>query len=287
MDFANDPADIEEAFSRYYKTTLLAGETDPNKLYDLIASLEKFDVYESVTVETFISRYFEGGERSNLDPILDMCVAKYKELDEDAQIEFKSSAKTFMRTYNFLGAILPFGNAEWEKLSIFLTFLVPKLPQPKEEDLAAGILAAIDLDSYRVQAKAMVAIQLEDADAEIAPVPTSTATGKPEVELDALTNIINAFNDIFGNIEWKDEDNIHRQIAELPAMVKKDERYLNAIRNSDKQNARIEFERAFKDVIQGIMADSIELYKQINDNPSLKKMLAEMIFDVTYHEEVE
>jgi len=287
LDFANDPADIEKAFSRYYKTTLLAGETDPNKLYDLIASLEQFDVYESVTVETFISRYFEGGERSNLDPILDTCVAKYKDLDEDAQIEFKSSAKTFTRTYNFLGAILPFGNAEWEKLSIFLTFLLPKLPHPKEEDLAAGILEAIDLDSYRVQAKAMVAIQLEDNDAEIAPVPTSTATGKPEPELDMLTNIINTFNDICGNIEWKDEDNIHRQIAELPAMVKKDERYLNAIKNSDKQNARIEFERAFKDVIQGVMVDSIELYKQINDNPSLKNMLAEMIFNMTYQEEVE
>jgi type I restriction enzyme R subunit len=39
---------------------------------------------------------------------------------------------------------LPYTNAEWEKLSIFLTFLVPKLPAPKEEDLSKGILETID-----------------------------------------------------------------------------------------------------------------------------------------------
>jgi len=35
-----------------------------------------------------------------------------------------------LRSYGFLSAILPYTNAEWEKLSIFLNFLVPKLPAP-------------------------------------------------------------------------------------------------------------------------------------------------------------
>jgi hypothetical protein len=39
---------------------------------------------------------------------------------------------------------LPYTNAEWEKLSIFLNFLVPKLPAPKEEDLSKGILESIE-----------------------------------------------------------------------------------------------------------------------------------------------
>jgi type I restriction enzyme, R subunit len=49
----------------------------------------------------------------------------------------------------FLASILPYTNADWEKLSIFLNFLIPKLPAPKEEDLSKGILEAIDMDSYR------------------------------------------------------------------------------------------------------------------------------------------
>jgi type I restriction enzyme R subunit len=36
LDFANKTSTIEEAFSRYYRTTILSGETDPNKLYDLL-----------------------------------------------------------------------------------------------------------------------------------------------------------------------------------------------------------------------------------------------------------
>ena len=42
---------------------------------------------------------------------------------------------------------LPYGVQEWEKLSIFLNFLISKLPAPIEEDLSQGILDAIDMDS--------------------------------------------------------------------------------------------------------------------------------------------
>ncbi len=83
----------------------------------------------------------------------------------------KGKAKAFTRTYGFLAAILPYTNAEWEKLSIFLNFLTPKLPAPEEQDLSKGILEAIDMDSYRVEAQATMAIALPDADAEIGPVP--------------------------------------------------------------------------------------------------------------------
>src|SRR5204862_5007519 len=88
--------------------------------------------------------YLGGADRDRLDPILDGCVAVYKEaLDEDAQVDFKGKAKAFTRTYGFLAAILPYTDADWERLSIFLNFLVPKLPAPREEDLSKGMLEAI------------------------------------------------------------------------------------------------------------------------------------------------
>ena len=86
-------------------------------------------------------RYLGDAERDELDPILDACVASYlKELEEDGQVDFKGKAKAFVRTYAFLSSVLPYGNAAWEKLSIFLNFLIPKLPSPKEDDLSKGIL---------------------------------------------------------------------------------------------------------------------------------------------------
>lgn len=39
LDFVNEPGVIKEAFDRYYKTTILSGETDVNKLNDLIDTM--------------------------------------------------------------------------------------------------------------------------------------------------------------------------------------------------------------------------------------------------------
>ena len=84
---------------------------------------------------SLVTLYLDGADRDRLDPILDACVAVYRErLGEDEQVDFKGKAKAFTRTYGFLSQVLPYTNAEWEKLSIFLTFLVPKLPAPIEED---------------------------------------------------------------------------------------------------------------------------------------------------------
>ena len=188
LDFMNDADTIQEAFADYYRTTILSEETDPNKLHDLKAALDGYQVYSPTQVEQLVELYLGGADRDKLDPILDACVAVYKEqLDEDGQVDFKGKAKAFMRTYDFLASILPYTNAEWEKLSIFLNFLMPKLPAPMEEDLAKGILEAIDMDSYRVEKKAAMKIPLPDEDAEIEPVPTSGGGRKPEPELDRLS----------------------------------------------------------------------------------------------------
>jgi len=148
LDFINDTETIVKAFSDYYRTTILSDETDPNKLHDLKASLDGYQVYANSQVEELVDLYLSGADRDRLDPILDACVAIYNEtLDEAGQVDFKGKAKAFCRTYSFLASILPYTNAEWERLSTFLNFLIPKLPAPKEEDLSKGILESIDMDS--------------------------------------------------------------------------------------------------------------------------------------------
>ena len=64
-----------------------------------------------------------------------------------------------------------------------MNLLLPKLPSPVGEDLLRGILEAIDVDSYRAEARAQMAIQLADADAEVEPVPTGGIGGKSESEM--------------------------------------------------------------------------------------------------------
>jgi type I restriction enzyme R subunit len=284
LDFMNDSDTIREAFADYYRTTILAEETDPNKLHDLKAALDGYQVYSTTQIDELVGLYLNGADRDKLDPILDVCVAVYKEqLNEDGQVDFKGKAKAFLRAYGFLSSILPYTSADWEKLSIFLNFLVSKLPTPIEQDLSEGILEAIDMDSYRVEKKAAVKIQLPDSDAEIEPVPTTGGGRKPEPELDRLSNILKVFNDQFGNIPWSDADRVHKLITEdIPNRVAADTAYQNAKLHSDKQNARIEHDKALARVMTAVLKDDTELFKQFMDNESFRRWLTDTVFGITY-----
>jgi type I restriction enzyme R subunit len=284
LDFVNDSDTIGAAFADYYRTTILAEETDPNKLHDLKAALDGYQVYGDTQIEELVTLYLDGADRDRLDPILDACVAVYREqLDEDGQVNFKGKTKAFLRTYGFLAQILPYTNAEWEKLSIFLNFLVSKLPAPVEEDLSKGILEAIDMDSYRAEKQAAIKIQLLDEDAEIEPVPTSGGGRKAEPELDRLSNIIKVFNDQFGHIQWTDADRVNKLITEdIPDRVAADTAYQNARKHSDKQNARIEHDKALARVMTAVLKDDTELFKQFMDNESFRRWLTDTVFGLTY-----
>ena len=286
LDFLNEADTIRDAFADYYRATILADETDPDKLHDLQADLDGAQVYSSEQIDDFVRLYLGGADRDRLDPILDACVAVYKkELDEDGQVEFKGSAKAFVRTYAFLSCVLPYTNAAWEKLSIFLNFLIPKLPAPKEDDLSKGILESIDMDSYRVEKGALRKILLPDENAEIDPGQSGGGGHRSDPEMDRLSNIVRAFNELFGDITWEDSDRVRDLITKtIPSRVAADAAFRNARQNSDEANARIEHDKALLRVMTSLMKDDTELFKQYVDNASFKRWMTDRVFELAYEQ---
>ena len=281
LDFQNNSEAITYAFQDYYRTTLLADETDPNKLHDLKGALDGAQVYTPEQVRQVVERFLAGADRDQLDPILDACVAVYVDrLDEDGQVDFKGKAKVFCRTYAFLSSVIPYSNAEWEKLSIFLDLLTPKLPAPKEKDLAKGILEAIDMDSYRVEKKAAMKIALADTDAEIEPVPTDASGRKSEPELDRLSNILKTFNEQFGTL-FTDTDRVAKRIREdIAPKVAADAAYQNAKENTP-HTARMAHDQALAKVMQHLLTDDTQVYKQFVENESFKRFVGDMVYAIT------
>ena len=281
LDFQNNSEGITFAFQDYYRATLLADETDPNKLHDLKLSLDEAQVYSAEQVQRFVTLFLAGADRDQLDPILDTCVAVYvANLDEDQQVAFKGKAKVFCRTYSFLSSIIPYSNASWEKLSILLNLLLPKLPAPKEEDLAKGILEAIDMDSYRVEKNALLKIGLADTDAEIEPVPTDASGRKSEPELDRLSNILNTFNEQFGTL-FNDTDRVAKRIRDdIAPKVAADAAYQNARENTP-HTARMAHDLALAKVMQVLLRDDTQVYKQFVENSSFKRFVGDMVYAMT------
>ena len=281
LDFQNNSENVTLAFQDYYRTTFLAEETDPNKLHDLKAALDNAQVYAPEQVRQVVDLFLEGAARDKLDPILDACVAVYKDrLDEDGQVDFKGKGKVFCRTYAFLSSVLPYSNVEWEKLSILINLLLPKLPAPKEEDLAKGILEAIDMDSYRVEKKAAIKIALADKDAEIDPPPMVAGGHKPESELDRLSNILKSFNEQFGTM-FTDTDRIAMRIRnEIAPKVADDAAYQNAKQNTP-HTARLAHDQALGKVMQLLLKDDTQVYKQFVENESFRRFVADMVYGIT------
>jgi type I restriction enzyme R subunit len=281
LDFQNNTQTITEGFADYYRTTVLSEETDPNKLNDLKAALDDAQVYSPEQAQALVDLFISGAERDKLDPILDACVAVYKErLDEDGQVDFKGKAKAFARTYDFLASVLPYTNREWEKLSITLNLLIPKLPAPEEDDLSKGILEAIDMDSYRVEKRAVMKIALANENAEIGPVPVEGGGRKSGPELDRLSNILKVFNDHFGTL-FTDADRVAQRIRDdIAPKVAADPAYQNAKRNTPNA-ARIEHDKALAKVMLTLLKDDTQVYKQFVENESFQRFVTDMVFTLT------
>ena len=141
------------------------------------------------------------------------------------------------------------------------------------------------MDSYRVEKRAMQKIALPDEDAEIDPVPTPSGGHRSEPELDQLSNILKIFNDLFGDIPWEDADRVRQLITEtIPSKVAVDTAFQNARQNSDKENARIEHDKALGRVMTALMKDDTQLFKQFMDNDGFKRWLTDTSFGLAYEQ---
>ena len=281
LDFMNTADTIRDAFKDYYRTTVLAEETDPDKLHDMKASLDHRQVYSQDQVDQLMENLLHGNSRAVLDPILDPCIAPYLALDEDGQVDFKATAKAFVRLYAFLSQVLPYANPEWEKLFTFLNLLIPRLPAPEEEDLSKGILEAVDIESYRAERQETIQIALADENSEIQPVPAGGRGSLSEPDMDPLSKIIADFNLLWGD-NFTDPDRVVDMINSMPDQVATDTAYKNAIQNSDAQNARIEHDAALMRLVTAMLKCNTELYRQYTENPEFKAWLSSKIFEATY-----
>ena len=278
LDFANDAESIKNSFQRFYKTTILSKETDPNRLNDLIQEIESANIYSEEDIFILNEKYWTGASREEIDPIINNSVERFKELDENIQIRCKSSIKSFLRTYPFLAAVLPFKSVEWEKLNTYFSLLIHKLPVLRGEDFTEGLIEAIDFDQYRIVKGEEQKIELENSDAEIEPTPVGTLKGKAELNMARLSEILDEFN----GINWLDKEKAKQQLEELPVRLQADEAFVNAARNSDKETAQQQCNMSLMMIIARMLNENTEFCRNYLDNPDFMNFINQRVFNAAY-----
>jgi type I restriction enzyme, R subunit len=277
LDFGNDTEDIVKSFQQYYTSTMLTEETDPDKLYELLYSIEQYNLYTKYQIDEFCKEFYKQTDSDqNLHPIIDVVVDTYLErLNKEEQDEFKSKIQSFIRLYSYISQISSFGVVEWEKSYVFLRFLNKKLPKYESEKIT--LVDTVDLDSLRIQMMGESVLTLEDQVGELQPISDSGGGIRDEELLVPLSEIIDKINSVYG-VELGDEDKV--DLEHVKSRMSKNEDMMKVMKGNNTDDVKKDyFKDLFKDMVIDYYGDRIDFYKKVMDDRVLP-----MLMDVMYND---
>ena len=274
LDFVNEPDQIQEAFQQYYQTTMLAEETEPNRLYDLQRQLEDFDRYNEGTIDQFCLIFYDPDQPDELlQGILDGVVERWLELETDDREAFRSTLQSYIRLYGYISQLITFSDVALEKLYIFGRSLNKKLPKREHPNLR-DVLSSVDLDSFRVQrTHEEVQLSLEERDSEVEGFGSDVAI-RTDPEQDLLSNILDALNSAH-HTDFTPEDKV--DIASINQRMHENEELRQVIEGDNTEtNKRYKFDQVFDEILLGFVNSKLDLYTKLSQpeiNAGLKHEL--------------
>ena len=276
LDFVNEPTDIRTSFQRFYKSTILEGETDPNRLYDLQREIYNFHLYTAEEVNSFCEVFYDiERDEGNLHPLLDAVVDKFNLIEEkEIKEDFRSKIQSYIRMYGYLSQIINFSDIELEKTFVFLKYLNKKLPRRDIDRF--DLFDTIDLDSLRIQKIHEQVEGLVNEDAVLNP-PEFNPNGVEEEEYDFLSEIINQVNNTYGvNLTQEDQIDLS-QLSERLNHNPEVKKYMNG--NNSEENKRNFFKDQFDGLIIDYMNERFDFYKKLDENPSIKNVIFQVMYE--------
>ncbi len=235
LDFANDTADVLEAFKAYYTTAELSATTDPNLVLNLRAKLDAAGHYDDFEVERVVTvdldHYVHGKTKQGalaaaLEPVADRLMKRYKAARSALQIGkdegdaaatsaakdqmealelFKADLRAYVRLYTFLSQIFDYGNTGIEKRAIFFRRLLPLLDFGRERE---GVdLSKVVLTHHHLKNRGEQTLPLNAGDApQLPPIGEAGSGAVHERERAWLREIIDRVNDLFdGDLSERDK----------------------------------------------------------------------------------
>ena len=275
LDFANQADHIKDSFQPYYETTLLSEATDHNLLYDRERELEEFHFYTSDVVDNFAQIYFTpSATQDQLHAPLDAVVERFDLANEDEQADFRSKLMDYIRLYAFLSQVIPFEDVDLEKLYVFAKFLRRKLPITRSQ-LPTEILDNIDIGSYRLQQLSSGSLTPERGTVELDPMLGGGGMGSGDDQLEQLSKILEALNEIFGD----DAEKALETMLEVKKVVVASSAVDSSVRINAPDKARLTVDDVALKTITDLYKTNFDFYKRVNDDPYVQKFVLNWVFD--------
>lgn len=283
LDFVNSPEEILDSFKPYYRTAAVEEVTDPNIVHELQIKLDQAGVYFPSEVEAFASAFFDPKRKqAALHPHLKPAADRFRELDEDKAEQFRKDLGTFLRMYDFLSQIVPYEDADLEKLYTYGKNLMPRI----SEHATSSILeldSDVRLTHYRLQRLGERKLDLATGDVTKLKPASEAGTGRAvDDEKRKLVELVEKMNDLFaGNLT---EADLVGYVTTLKGkLLESDVLAAQAASNTATQFALGDF----KNVMTDIIIDSQDGHNRIADQllkdervfAAMQGMLAKMVYD--------
>jgi hypothetical protein len=202
-------------------------------------------------------------------------VERFREMSGEEKQDFRGQVTDYVRLFAFLAQVLPFADADLEKLYVFARHLRRLLPSDRAE-LPREVQQNIDMESYRIQQTSTGKIALERKAGILDPMTTKGAHGTAPEEMEELSRIIADLNERFGlNLGPEHRVTLGQMMEKLDSDPSLDA----SARVNTRENVRLTFDQKVEHVIQEIVDSNFELYKRITDDRAFGEVVKNFLFD--------
>lgn len=279
LDFVNTAEDIQKSFEPYYEVTVLDQATDPNVLYDLKNTLDKYRIYTQTEIDAFTDLYFSGDEQDaktlgKLSSILIPAHDRYLAAsDEDSQV-FRTTLARFNRIYGFISQVCRMFDRDMHKFSVYAKMLYKVLP--KEKGPFITLDDKILMEYYRLEKEFDGSISLEGSEGGLGGIKGEA--GARVKKSNSLAEIIAAINEKFGT-EFTEMDKVLEQIQ---ADFLADEKLVSFAKSNDEAMFGLKFEQEFENFAAKRYEQNDAFFVKMFSDSGVMKTVMEMLKPLIY-----
>lgn len=281
LDFVNDYKNIEDAFSKYYTTTLLSNSVTPSAIYDLEAKMDGYAVIDPLDIEDANDILYKNDIAAKEEKRLTFLFQKAKrnidKLDPDEQTEVVTTMRRFVRFYEFLLQVSCFEDIELHKKYRFVALLLAyvNIKHPGSGYSLDGKITAMNFVQKRGKTHKS---KLKSNPVTKLPTADHFVISKDNVE--KLSLIIAEINSIAGK-EY-DNDVAVKAMLQIKDIMMKSEK----LKRSAKNNTEKDFEFAYFDNIDDALIEGLEqnqdFFSLLLSNEEMKKKVLGIFSDEIY-----
>ncbi|MEV6844647.1 type I restriction endonuclease [Actinoplanes sp. NPDC051411] len=278
LDFVNEAADITDQFRPYFETAATT-PTDPNLLYTAENAVTSYALLVPSEMQAYVEALLaaEGKAKTDAalqkahaalyrftDPARDRYVALAAD-DPEAADGFRAALRDYTRMYAFLAQIVPYQDADLERLYLYGRALLNRLPRRQDPSVDIG---EVQLTHLRVSKTGTHDASLEAEGEQMLPGFLGGGAG-PQNDLDkvALSELIDELNDRFGmGLGEGDKVWFEQQVVALA----EDGAVEAAALVNDESNFGVVCEKRIEDVILSRHDDNGKLMQRYLDDDTLR-----------------